>query len=246
MTESHPLRPFFTYFGGKWRTAPKYPQPIHERIVEPFAGAAGYSVRHNARKVELHDANEKVIGVWQYLIAAAPEEILRLPLEVNHVDDLAVCQEAKWLIGFWLNKASTGPRLSQSRWMREKSRPHSFWGETIRQRIATQVPHIKHWSATLSEYQNVWTPGNATWFIDPPYDHASGTLYPKKVRSFSDLAEWVLALNGQVIVCEREGADWLPFETVDWKTHSVRGSRGKGLSPEVIWTNSVKRMTDVG
>ncbi len=35
------LKPFFCYFGGKWRAAPHYPTPKHAEIVEPFAGAAG-------------------------------------------------------------------------------------------------------------------------------------------------------------------------------------------------------------
>ena len=35
------LKPFFTYYGGKYRAAPKYPEPVHGSIVEPFAGSAG-------------------------------------------------------------------------------------------------------------------------------------------------------------------------------------------------------------
>ena len=33
------LRPFFSYYGGKWRSAVKhYPAPEFDQIVEPFAG----------------------------------------------------------------------------------------------------------------------------------------------------------------------------------------------------------------
>jgi hypothetical protein len=231
------MKPFFTYFGGKWRTAPRYPEPIYDRLVEPFAGSAGYAVRHHSHAVELYDANEKIVGLWQYLIAASPDEIMRLPLDVTHVDDLDVCQEARWLIGFWLNKGAATPHLSPSAWMRAGSHATSFWGETIRERIATQVPHIKHWTATLSDYADVWTPDNATWFVDPPYDHESGRSYPSKVSDFDALSEWCLDLRGQVIVCERDGADWLPFKPVTWKTKSMPSSRGKGYSPEVMWTN---------
>jgi hypothetical protein len=39
------LEPMFTYLGGKWRLAPKYPPPIHDTIIEPFCGSAGYSLR---------------------------------------------------------------------------------------------------------------------------------------------------------------------------------------------------------
>lgn len=39
------LKPFWRYYGGKYRAAPRYPVPLHRTIVEPFAGAAGYSLR---------------------------------------------------------------------------------------------------------------------------------------------------------------------------------------------------------
>lgn len=32
------LKPFWRYYGGKWRAAPSYPAPLHNTIVEPFAG----------------------------------------------------------------------------------------------------------------------------------------------------------------------------------------------------------------
>jgi site-specific DNA-adenine methylase len=49
------LRPFFTYTGGKYRLAPRYPEPRHNLIIEPFAGSAGYSLRHPEREVLLID-----------------------------------------------------------------------------------------------------------------------------------------------------------------------------------------------
>ena len=42
---AHALLPFWAYYGGKWRSAPRYPAPVHGRIIEPFAGAAGYAMR---------------------------------------------------------------------------------------------------------------------------------------------------------------------------------------------------------
>ena len=47
------LRPFFNFYGGKWRAAPHYPAPRYARVVEPFAGAAGYSTRHHDRDIVL-------------------------------------------------------------------------------------------------------------------------------------------------------------------------------------------------
>jgi site-specific DNA-adenine methylase len=44
------LRPFFPYYGSKWRAARAYPPPLHRQIVEPFAGSAGYALRYRSRE----------------------------------------------------------------------------------------------------------------------------------------------------------------------------------------------------
>lgn len=38
------LKPFFYFYGGKWRAAPKYPRPEHDFIVEPrsYSGRGMY------------------------------------------------------------------------------------------------------------------------------------------------------------------------------------------------------------
>lgn len=95
--------PFFYYYGGKWRIAKKYPGPIFPRIIEPFAGAAGYSSRYYQKEVLLCDLDPIIAGLWKYLLKSSPNDIMSLPTNISHVDELSVCQEAKWLIGFFLN-----------------------------------------------------------------------------------------------------------------------------------------------
>ena len=70
------LAPFWRYYGGKNRAAKWYPAPEHDTIVEPFAGAAGYSCRYSDRKVILIDKSPIIAGMWRYLIKASPAEIL--------------------------------------------------------------------------------------------------------------------------------------------------------------------------
>src|SRR4051794_29532024 len=142
------LRPFFGYFGGKWRDALKhYPAPEYDTIVEPFAGSAGYSLRYCNRKVVLCEIDPVIAGVWKYLIRVKPREVRSIPdLKTGQtVDDLRITEEAKWLVGFWLNRGTARPRKSPSKWMREKIRPGSFWGERVRETIASQVESIRHW-----------------------------------------------------------------------------------------------------
>lgn len=169
------LRPFFSFYGAKWRTARRYPAPTFETIVEPFAGSAGYALRYADRKVVLVERDPKVCGVWRYLLRARPAEILALPdLAADETCDslsATIPQEARWLIGFWLNRGSQVPVQRPGKWMREGLWPTSFWGPFIRERIASQLELIRHWRVLEGDY-TIATAAKATWFVDPPYASA--------------------------------------------------------------------------
>lgn len=233
------LRPFFGFYGGKWRDAIKhYPVPTHDTLVEPFAGSAGYSLRYPDKKVVLCEIDPVIAGVWEYLIRVSPSEILAIPdIPVGGgVADLKLCQEAAWLVGFWMNRGASRPRQRPSKWMREKIRPGSFWGDRVRNTISSQVEHIRHWKIYNISYANCPVTKNATWFVDPPYQTA-GKYYSfnSDMLDFQHLGGWCKARSGQVIVCENDGADWLPFrELADVKT-----TRAGKRSKEVIWTNTI-------
>jgi hypothetical protein len=233
--EASALRPFFGFYGGKWRDALKhYPEPLHPTIVEPFAGSAGYSVRYPDRNVILGEKDPVIYGVWHYLINASANEILTIPdLEPGQsANDLAVSQEARWLVGFWLNRGASRPRTSPSAWMRSGVRPGSFWGERVKRTIASQVQRIRHWQVFHCSYEDLPFTGEATWFVDPPYQK-QGRHYHHGADAldFAALAGFCRERAGQVIVCEQDGADWLPFEPLaDVKT-TRRGAR----SAEVVW-----------
>jgi hypothetical protein len=229
------LRPFFGFYGGKWRDALKhYPTPAHDTVVEPFAGSAGYALRHANRKVVLVERDPIIAGVWRYLIGVSSKEILGIP-DVppdGTIDDLKISEEAKWLVGFWLNRAAASPRRSPSRWMRDGIRPGSFWGQRVRNTIASQLDAIRHWTVQEGDYSSVLGIDKATWFIDPPYQHA-GRYYRfgSQQLDYQELGQWCLSRRGQVIVCENVGATWLPFELLA----DVKTTRSGHRSKEAIW-----------
>ena len=67
------------------------------------------------------------------------------------------------------------------------------------------------WEIRCGEYHQLDDVGEATWFIDPPYQ-ATGRYYMvNTVEDYAALRDWTLARSGQLIVCERSGANWLPF-----------------------------------
>ncbi len=235
MTE---LRPFFGFYGGKWRDAVKhFPAPTHDHIVEPFAGSAGFSLRYADRQVTLCERDPVLAGLWRYLIRVRPAEILSIPdlAPGETVDDLPVCEEARWLVGFWVNRAPSRPRKAPSAWMRSGVRPGSFWGERVRTLVAAQVDCIRHWHLVEGSYEQVDVPGPATWFIDPPYQHAGKHyVFGASGIDYDHLAAWCRSREGQVIVCENVGATWLPFVL----RANVKTTRPGLRSPEALWVRA--------
>lgn len=209
------LRPFFTFFGGKWRLALNYQPPKHDLIIEPFAGSAGYSVTYHRHRVILVEKDPRIASVWRYLISATREDILSLP-ELppgQTIHELDVCDGARNLIGFWCVSGGAHPQSIIPTKTRLTARPGTRWHQSsIRERLIKQVDHIKHWEILEGDFHSLEN-FNATWFIDPPYTK-TGHFYHHTidVQQRIDLVEFSLSRSGQVIVCEDETAEWLPFD----------------------------------
>ena len=222
----------FLYFGAKFRSAKRYPAPLHDTIVEPFAGAAGYSMNYHQRKVVLYDINPKVIGIWNYLIRTSSSEIMRLPAEVESVEDLHCCEEARWLISFYIAIGDGGKgRKKMTSWA--KVWPDSHWGTMVRSVIARQVNLIRHWKAVHGSYREA-NIGPATYYVDPPYQKSCGDSYEFRRVDFKDLSKWCYSINGQLIVCEQLGSNWMPFKPL-YKNPDGLNRRNVSHTTEVIY-----------
>jgi site-specific DNA-adenine methylase len=239
------LGPFFPYYGAKWRTSSAYPAPKWAHIVEPFAGAAGYSIRWNeVKNIALFDASPHVVAAWSYLIRAAsnPSALQALPDLVRHVDE--VPEDARSLVGFWLNPGSGMPKKSASNRADPTAKvyfPGSVWSAKTKARLLREVPYIRDWRILQCDWRQVFADLDSaqpcTIFVDPPYVGA-GRHYHGAKWSDSDYAELASAcrradaLGHQVIVCEGAGAKWLPFQEL----HSFHGSIKESV--EVLWTGN--------
>lgn len=236
------MRPLFPFYGSKWRDARKYGPP-GAHVVEPFAGSAGYSTYYEPERVTLVDADPIIVGVWDYLIRATADEVLRLPdVEVGQdVRDMGLPQEAAWLIGFWLNRGSASPKRTRTAFSARTDRQQLVWGERARQRIAADVHKVSAWTVRHGDYRTAPSDPDATYFVDPPYVD-KGRYYRVNTVDYADLARWcrATALNslglstvGRTIVCEQHGADWLPFRDLA----VIKSTRG--TSREVVWPDGL-------
>lgn len=234
------LRPFWRYYGGKWLHALRYPAPRHRTIVEPFAGSAGYALRYARHKVILVEKYAAIAEIWRYLIAVSPAEILALPI-VTHVDEIPANTPvaARHLIRQLFAAGVARPQNKLSAGFIRQQEQHPTWSrgfdEIMRARIARQVEMIRHWTIIEGDY-TLAPDIEATWFIDPPYNNTAGMKYPwgPKKLDYPLLATWCRARAGQVIVCENEGADWLPFRPFGRFRRGINNTEG---SAEAIWLN---------
>lgn len=233
------MKPFWRYYGGKWRAAPRYPAPEYPTIIEPFAGAAGYALRYHDRNVILVEKYPIVAEMWRYLIGVKASEIRAIPTVV-HVADLPtwVPAGARHLIGFCMNAATVSPcrQLSAGRIrLAAMGRKFEGWSEAQRERVASQVERIRHWRIIEGNYTSA-PDIPATWFVDPPYNNTAGSYYihGPSALDYTQLGKWCRERPGQVLVCENEGASWLPFQPF---ATLKPGLNGKG-SREVLWVSS--------
>lgn len=227
----------FSFYGRKKKIAGKYPEPIHDTIIEPFAGAAGYSSKYWEHYVILIEKDPIIYSIWDYLINHATKRmILSLPnvdgykIKLDTIDGFSqLSNPEKWLIGFSVNNGSAQPKnVSASTgnfnsWKRDKIR------------IANDLDKIKHWHIFHGEYTD--SPNvEATFFIDPPYID-KGKWYKYHDIDYSYLSWWCKSRMGQIIVCENYGANWLPFEPLTEInfSHFKNESDKKRKTIEAIW-----------
>ena len=192
----------FSYYGSKAKLAKYYPKPTYPLVIEPFAGAAWYSIVNKSKLTYLLDINPTIAGLW------------------------------KWdFLGFSINRGTASPRNIVQKWSAQvTSRP--TWASTTRfaiDRAISLLPLIKNWTITQESYERSFLV-EATWFIDPPYQHG-GNHYKFADIDYIELAKWVSNLKGQVIVCGSIMDTWLPFEplSVNGRITGQRSVNGEAV-----------------
>lgn len=244
------LKSAFSFYGGKGRIAHRYPAPRHRMIIEPFAGAAGYSMYWAepdrrlrgggpGHQVTLSDIDPITVGMWQWLKSReALEYIPRVP-ETITAGTLISERFVGWpapMIHLLQAEANQGTQGARGVHDQVTTMGAKCWPR-VRRKLEWARSKCVYWTILQEPYYalpNV----EATWFIDPPYQGDAGRRYRCGSQNidFAHLAQWALARRGQVIVAEGAGASWLPFRPLMDRA-GIKSRYQVSSRKELMWTN---------
>lgn len=194
----------FSYYGSKTIMVDLYPPPKFDKIIEPFAGAAKYSLRHFEKDVLLVDKYDVIIKIWKWLQQCSEKDILGLPelKEGEKIRDYNLdCEEAYLFMGFIIASGGQSPRNTAS------SNCTRLRPGRIRTRLkshANDLFKIRHWNFECKDYLEIPNE-KATWYVDPPYQHG-GHVYIESNKNidFKELAEWCKNRGGKLLFAKTQ------------------------------------------
>jgi site-specific DNA-adenine methylase len=205
-------------------------------IIEPFAGAAGYSCRHASlgRDVILNDLDPDVVALWRRLQTMTSDDLdaIEATLSDERTTEILIAScggGSAWKPTVEGKSQKITPR------MRNDGGARGGW-PNVRKRIERVMPYFGGWEICQGSYLDL-PDIEATWFIDPPYQpliSVAGNEYTHGAGGidFAELGEWCKSRKGQVIVCEQSPAQWLPFTHL---AHQNSGANNSQSRSEVVW-----------
>lgn len=218
----------FYYYGRKKQIAKHYPEPNYDCIIEPFAGSAAYSFFSDnwKKQIILIEKDKRVAEIWEWLINEAT------PCKIKNMPDLKAGEKSSEFLhiihaatkmAFKYKTIKVTPVLARN------------W-EISKRVMSENLQKIKHWKIVCGDYTEA-PDIEATWFIDPPYmaDPGMGYEYSSAKIDYLQLAKWCMERQGEIICCEGEYGNYLPFTTL----LELKGVAGKS-SREKIFYKSVQ------
>ncbi len=208
------FKSIFSYYGGKARIAHLYPEPTHDTIIEPFCGAAGYSLRHYERKVLLYDSDPVTASIWTWLLGGTVSADIQayFPWNARQGDRVSAIlhpDAPPGMLRLLQSEANAGTQGAKGVHDQITKFGAKAWDRIV-PKLEHWVPLIQHWRFHQCDYTAIPNM-EGTWFIDPPYGNNAGSRYRTQITDYKALGSWCLDRWGQIIVCENYGADWLPF-----------------------------------
>ena len=236
-----------SYYGGKSKLVHLYPAPIHDLIIEPFAGSAAYSWYHrrrldgSQREIWLNDLDPRTYSIWKFLTSPDACAIVEayVPDQVEpgmKVSDF-IPPEHPGLVELCRAEANQGTMGEKG--VRDVITKMGAKCWKVKRKALTVIPEVVNWKITSVDWSDLANV-NATWFVDSPYNNAAGAQYRLGATTinYDPLGWWCLNRKGQVIVCENLGADWLPFEPFQHSRVSIRSRYQRSDAKEVMFHRS--------
>lgn len=233
--------PLFKWFGSKWLSSKTLPFPKYDTIIEPFAGGAGYSLRHCSKRVILYEKNDHLIKLWNWLIHCATDrDILDIPTNIPIGTDIRLIGMSlgqELLLKNWQRTNNVGNCWTISPWGNSPGQ----WTENTRARVADEIQYIKHWAIADNNplYNQAYHGRQFTWFVDPPYLYNYD--YKQPMLDYGELSDNVQRVKGQIVVCEaicpktQRVPDYLPFKYWASRITSRRKAENSHHSKELIY-----------
>lgn len=225
----------FPYFGAKHKLARYYPEPKYGLVIEPFAGSAAYSCFH-AESIDhaiLVDKDPAVVALWHRMQAMSSDELesMQCPPQGERTSEVLFALAAGHQGQVLLHDPTATRQVTE--------RMFKSW-PAIQRRMLRLLPLTRGWEVRCASYADLGD-SEATWFVDPPYQSLQDAYldnkaanYAVKAVDFEHLGRWCIERTGQLIVCEQDPADWLPFLPF---VKQVSGARTKsGPKQELIFT----------
>lgn len=190
--------PLFKWFGSKWLSSRIYPAPEHDVIFEPYAGSAGYSLRHHEKRVVIWEDNAQLKALWRWLIKdATTSDVLEIPINLREGTDirkLGLSDGQALLLKHWQRTNNVGDCWTISPWGDKPGQ----WTANTRARVAEELHAVKHWRFRRPGFDR---PG--TYFLDPPYFYNYRYRF-EEAFDHRALVERIEAIpkSSQIIVCE--------------------------------------------
>ena len=218
----------FSYYGSKSKIVNLYPTPKFDKIIEPFAGSARYSLKWYDKNILLVDKYSVIVNTWNWLQGCSKKDILSLPKlkKGDSLENYKLTKDENVFMSFLVSAGTTGGRQKVG----------SLEGIDVERdlkNIANQLFKIRHWKILQLDYNDIKNE-EATWFIDPPYQFGGHEYkFSNKQINYTELATWCKGRFGQTIVCENTKADWLKF-------YPMTKMRGAAFTTtEAIWSNYI-------
>ena len=174
----------FYYYGAKNQLIKRYPAPVYDTIIQPFAGSASYAQHYGGgRRVILYELDERVVDLWHWLQGMTADDIRALPTPVPG-ERFEADSNMDLLVKMC---ATSNSVLRMSGPLKVPVRVGRVWPGMIN-RMANRVDLVRDWEITCGDYREA-PKLLATWAIDPPYqtpkksESEGGSWFPKGRRS---------------------------------------------------------------